>query len=320
MAIPQQSLKLPLYKSGDKENFIILGDTEEGRKILLRVDDYISGLSEFDLMSKSGSNTNVTAEYFVNFQAASIMQWTDSDLINWTNYMPYLQEKLSKFSNLPLPSVIHLNLTTGEEEANAAYTRGDTGIFLPKSMISWRSPYKLLETLTHEIWHIISRMLQKSNPQLRDRVYNCIGFLPLQCIFSYPPQLVKISNPDAPLIEHYCQVTMGDGSSISVFPVIHSSLPVFNPDLNLSFFDVMLIQLLVVTRTEDGTWVPVTIDGKLDLRDISDMPEDFWRQVGRNTSYMIHPEETIADNFKFLIHGTNVKNPEILEKMRAIFQ
>lgn len=41
--------------------------------------------------------------------------------------------------------------------------------------------------------------------------------------------------------------------------------------------------------------------------------------MGRNTGYIIHPEEILADNFKLLATGAeNVPSPQILEKMRVI--
>lgn len=45
----------------------------------------------------------------------------------------------------------------------------------------------------------------------------------------------------------------------------------------------------------------------------------FFEQVGRNTNYVIHPEEILADNFSLLILGERrVPSPEILEKMQGI--
>jgi hypothetical protein len=39
--------------------------------------------------------------------------------------------------------------------------------------------------------------------------------------------------------------------------------------------------------------------------------------VGRNTQYIIHPEEILADNFALLVLGeTSIPSPVILEKMK----
>jgi hypothetical protein len=42
-------------------------------------------------------------------------------------------------------------------------------------------------------------------------------------------------------------------------------------------------------------------------------------QIGRNTEYVIHPEEVLADNFALLVlKKANVPSPEILQKMREV--
>lgn len=45
----------------------------------------------------------------------------------------------------------------------------------------------------------------------------------------------------------------------------------------------------------------------------------FMEQVGRNTDYIIHPEEILADNFALLVlNGHDVASPEILRKIREL--
>jgi len=49
--------------------------------------------------------------------------------------------------------------------------------------------------------------------------------------------------------------------------------------------------------------------------------EGFYEKIGRNTQYIIHPEEILADNFVFLVHNNeNVATPELLKSMKAIFE
>ena len=45
----------------------------------------------------------------------------------------------------------------------------------------------------------------------------------------------------------------------------------------------------------------------------------FTEQVGRNTEYIIHPEEILADNFSLLLaQDKAVASPDVLQKIRAI--
>jgi hypothetical protein len=57
-------------------------------------------------------------------------------------------------------------------------------------------------------------------------------------------------------------------------------------------------------------------DGKPMLYSFKEL-SGFIEQVGKNTNYIIHPEEILADNFKLLIKGdSNVLSPEIIERLR----
>ena len=42
---------------------------------------------------------------------------------------------------------------------------------------------------------------------------------------------------------------------------------------------------------------------------------NFFTLVGRNTNYIIHPEEILADNFVLMINNKTAANPEIIEKI-----
>jgi hypothetical protein len=49
--------------------------------------------------------------------------------------------------------------------------------------------------------------------------------------------------------------------------------------------------------------------------------EGLYEQVGRNTGYLIHPEEILADNFAVLFQKPpKIASPEIIERIRRILQ
>ena len=41
-------------------------------------------------------------------------------------------------------------------------------------------------------------------------------------------------------------------------------------------------------------------------------------RLGGNTGYIIHPEETMADNFAFLVSGRSVRNPKLVQRIEAL--
>lgn len=78
----------------------------------------------------------------------------------------------------------------------------------------------------------------------------------------------------------------------------------------------MVMKFLIVQRIGNS---PGTYDMSnpvlLDVRQV----RGFYEQVGRNTNYIIHPEEILADNFSLLLLGkTKVRSPEIQQKIAAV--
>ena len=46
----------------------------------------------------------------------------------------------------------------------------------------------------------------------------------------------------------------------------------------------------------------------------------FFEQVGKNTQYILHPDEILADNFvQLLDHSTNLVTPRIPQQMDQVF-
>lgn len=309
-------IEVPFYKGST----IVLNDIESAKKLLLTKDDYIQGLSTFDLQSKMMVFQAPQIDEFMKFQAEQVIPWTPEEIQFWVSLLKNLKLDFEKFSDVPIPEKIIISKTTGKEEGDAAYTRGTCGIFFPGLFLKLPN---LPGIVIHEIWHLISR---KISTELKAKVYGCIGFKPMGHVMDYPSELVKISNPDAPKIEHFIEVQMGDNSTMCLTPIIYASSPNFDPSLGKSFFKYMQRKLIVLMKGVSGIWAPmrknVGSGGEIfDIRDTAEMPEDFWEQIGRNTSYMIHPEETIADNFMHLIQQNYdfVETPEILFQLGEIF-
>lgn len=317
--------------------FVVINDLAEAKKILSTEDDYVRGLSVFDLQAKTQvDDREVNVAQFMSHQAAQVLPFAEADVQKLEAMIKSVSAKLEAYPLLPslVPEIVHLNMTTGLEEGTAAYCRGLNGIFLPQNMIQWTPSWGSLpmhELFTHELWHIISRNLEKS---LRDSVYACIGFRPFNAPFQYPAPMAnrKISNPDGPKFEHYIRFTTDDsGGELTALPMIYSRHPVYSKKIAPVFFRYLTVQMMAVRQNDDGVWVPAQNPKKepgtektfddLYLLDIDSLPESFWSQIGRNTAYFYHPDETTADNFVILIHKDTktATTPAIVQKLAAVF-
>jgi hypothetical protein len=203
--------------------------------------------------------------------------------------------------------------TTGAEEGNAAYTRG-TAIVLPTGELA-KSQEELNKLFCHELFHILSR----HNPELRERLYEAIGFTRCDEI-EFPRELTprKITNPDAPRNDHFIRLT-DQGQQCLAVPILLSSAEVYDAKRGGEFFEYLNFQFLVMEKTSNPDRLKAQYENSMPklvgLQEIS----GFFEQVGRNTQYIIHPEEILADNFALLILGEQKPpSPEIVQEMKVI--
>jgi hypothetical protein len=141
--------------------------------------------------------------------------------------------------------------------------------------------------------HVLSR----ADSQLRDALYALLGFKTVQG-FEYPAELEerRISNPDAFEYVHTLAVQAGS-ESVDVLPVIQSLLPL-NEVIHLpNFFAALDIVLLPV----DPSTGEALRDGNGDLIKYNFGNTNWVPLMLRNSAFIIHPEEILADNFATLM-------------------
>jgi hypothetical protein len=152
---------------------------------------------------------------------------------------------------------------------------------------------------------------------LRQKLYAIIGFTPCDPI-TLPRELaaVKITNPDAPTLDYFITVEH-EGAELKVVPVLLCDRDTYDPN-RTSLFNYLQFRLLAVEQNDDG-WTPLLKDGEPILIDGKSC-QSYRRQIGDNTNYIIHPDEILADNFAHMLMRTkDLKSPEVVERMKAIF-
>src|SRR5207237_3503105 len=132
-------------------------------------DSFTASLSRFDLQCRLKTDKDVTLADWKQFVAQHVRPWEPAEIEAVSQSLQRLQKRLAEF-RLPLPPVIRLVRTTGEEESNAAYTRG-TSIALPTKVMKYDEA-QLDRLLAHELFHIMSR----HDGAVRSKLYKIIGF------------------------------------------------------------------------------------------------------------------------------------------------
>ena len=282
----------------------------EAKASLAERDVYVKNLSPFERAAKIKKGGPVSTEQYLDFIQNQALQWSNADRKKLLRVITEAKPKLAKFAN-HLPERIHLIKTTGNDEGAAPYTRG-VCIVLPERFIL-QSVKSLERLFYHELFHIASR----GNPKLRDELYAIIGYE--KCgLVSLPDEMMprRISNPDAPVVEHCIRVSK-DGESHWCSPVLFSRTPKYDPKTGGTFFRYLQFRLMAIDRK---TSKAILKDGKPILWNHQAV-EGFFEQIGRNTDYVIHPEETLANNFIHLMTAKqHLKNPEIPKKIEAVLK
>ena len=283
---------------------------QEGIDILTAEDDFSRQLTRFDLQVRLQTNESTSIYAWRKSVADEVLDWTAEDQKNVLPALKALPSKLAPL-RLPLPKEILLILTSGKEEAGAAYTRANA-IVLPKG-VTRRTPEQLESLLIHEIFHVLSRHSRDARREL----YRIIGF-ELTAPIELPPQLAdrKMTNPDAPGIDCTIQLT-ANGQRLIAAPIIYATPAQFDPQHGTSLFNYLTVRLLVL-ENRDGK-LQVAMKGEqpvvLDPRKV----DSFFEQVGRNTDYIMHPDEILADNFVHLVlKRPNLQTPRIVEQMAKV--
>jgi hypothetical protein len=252
---------------------------------------------------------SVSEGEFLGFLDRNVLGWSAEETNRIARILEDVQQRVRGWK-LPLPGPILLVKTTGQEEGNACYTR-ENAIVLSQQEIS--RGQNLTGTIVHELFHVVSR----ANPELRKRLYQIVGFSRINEV-DYPQSIRdrKITNPDGVQTGWRIVVT-NQSRAVSVIPILFASTPRYDLKKGGQFFDYLTFKLLAVSPL-DNRWEPSWQNGHSELVDATAV-SGFFEQTGRNTDYIIHPDEILAVNFEQLALGhTNLPTPRILNEMRDV--
>ena len=284
-------------------------DRQEAARILGTDDIFASAMGPQERALRMGTGSDAGKGAFLEYAAAQVLEFTEPERAKLTAALASLDRKLAALgADLRLPQAISIVKTTGMEEMDAPYCRG-TAIVLPRRLLAREAPQQE-QTITHELFHIIST----ANPNLRREMYAIVGFQTCPDV-PLPEELAsrRLTNPDA--VGKDCWLEVGfQGRRLRLFPILLLPRDVWPGG---SPFDNMVLRLLAVEESE-GQWRATTEGGKALVLDPDQAPE-YVRRLGGNTSYIIHPEEALADNFVLLVNGTTgLRDPQVPARMKDV--
>lgn len=281
----------------------------KGRAVLGADDDWVAATSEFQRRATLGTTAPVTRDELRAFCADAVLDWTAELQARFDTALGTLAPRFDAL-RVPLPPGVLLIRSNGRDAANAPYTRAHA-IVLPTATMP-DQPGADAFILAHEFCHVMTRHTNS----LATRLYALLGFEPVAPLV-WPAEWLplRIANPDAPHDRHLMRTTL-NGRALALMPLLVARRGELQP--GETFFNVLDVRLLEVTAGAGAT-LPVRRDGAPLWHAPRDVPE-YLARLGGNTHYILHPEETLADNFAALVTGRTVPNPALLARIETVLR
>jgi hypothetical protein len=287
-------------------------DVEAARAVLGAADAWVERTGAWQRAVLMARTDRPDLASFQAWQAAAALPWPADARRRWRRALEAIAPAFNRLK-VPLPREVLLIHTSGRESANQAHTRANA-VVLPAQF--GQQSFSDAEVLAHELFHVVSR----HQPELANRLYDLIGYHrvgELEWPVAWLP--IRIANQDAPFDRHLMRVKV-DGRDATVMPVVVSAKPTLPPADGDTLLELMEPRLLEVEPGAGSQRTrPVMKRGQPVWHDPEASP-DFLAHLGGNTDYIQHPDETIADNFMFLVSGRAVKNPRLLERIEAVLR
>jgi hypothetical protein len=259
-----------------------------------------------------GSATPVTLDAFARWQADNVRPWSADQRERWRRALATLAPRLNELG-LALPPLLLLVRSSGLESAQTPHTRANA-IVLPDH--ADLQGFSDAELLAHELFHVLSR----AQPALATRLYALLGFEPVGEL-RWPAAwgALRIADPDAPHLRHAIRLRVG-GVERWLMPVVVAARERADFAKGETIEHLMDTRLLEVEPGAPNEATQATLQhGQPVWHTLQQVPE-YLQRIGGNTDYVLHPEETMADNFMLLVSRRTVPNPALLQRVDALLR
>lgn len=279
---------------------------------ILGADDaYTLSYSKFDYASKYRSDTPLNPAERTAFAKKALDEFSPKEIQKLREAFDAVFIKMEGMkANLPETIYIFSERTI---ESGAPYTRANA-ICMPKTVLGIANKDEIKDLAAHELFHVMTRY----NPELRTPIFATLGYLPVgQLVLTGDLATRTIANPDAPENTHAITCTLND-ETLRFMPILYSKRDF--PKGGISFFQFLNDDLIAVNIVDEKP-VPIERDGKPFIVEKEQL-KDYFDQIGRNTEYTFHPEETSADHFKQLLFWDlkELPNPENIKSLEEILR
>jgi len=288
-------------------------DADEAAQLLLSNRDYYDNLTQNDLNFRM-QKLDATLQELEDFAAKQTRDYTDAEKARIDQALALIQKNCAERGYVlpPMDDIVFAKTTMREECDASGYTHG-TQIYMGQSVFDDILAYpddpstqaKFDALVAHELFHCLTR----NHPDFRAAMYGILGFTVVDEDYVFPPEIREqiISNPD---VGH------------------HNAYAAFDINGHMTNCTVVFITRKPFAKAGDSLFDGMAT-GLVPIDDPSTMytagdAANFWNVFGRNTDYVVDPEETLADNFAdtmiFGLDGMEYKSPEIIQAIEELLK
>lgn len=286
--------KVALLDSTDAAKAIVRDDLDKFFEHLTPIDAAVQ-MKKNDPLSMS---PDLMVSNYKNYLQTDVTGFTKEEATLIAKAMTEAFQLVGKVSQRYFPEDIRLIKTKAHHyDAEMYYTR-ENCIVIPAPMLKQKNYEAFLQTMLHEISHIITRL----NPNVKAQLYALAGFKKIEIPLEMPDALRRrlLTNPDGVDLNWAKSMVSATGKEVFALPLIYAKdtffdakRPDFGDYLGWNYYELM-------PSVDNKTLIVQTVGERqqstLDTRGINDM---FLKNY--NTAYIIHPDEIVADNFAFLM-------------------
>jgi len=286
----------------------VFATPDEAYAILSADDEFTARLQPMEIGLRLEDNAQTSREALNALYRDSVRDFTDEERARLEALVAEEAALLESLSPL-LPDEVVFIATNGGIDGGFPHTRGNAIVFTPGWLAGGDAGFR--QTFYHELWHVLSR----HNRDRADEIYALIGFEPCEVMVPESLSERRLTNPDAPVNAHYAPLEMeqGDGA----VPILFLPEGGYDPDLEGGFGAHLGFALMAVDLEGRHCEAALDGDGNPMLIAPGNLPQ-YLDLIGHNTGYIIHPEETLADNFVLWVNGAEgVPDPEVVERLGA---
>ncbi len=295
--------KAMILDSTDAAKAIVHDDLDKFFEHLTPIDAAIQ-MKKNDPLSMS---RDAMLSNYKNYLQTDVTSFTKEESAFVAKAMNEAFQLVGKVSARYFPEEIRLIKTKAHHyDAEMYYTR-ENCIVIPELILKQKNYAAFLQTLLHEISHIVTRL----NPTVKAQLYALVGFKKIEIALDIPAPLRSrmLTNPDGVDINWATPLTSATGTSVFTLPILYAKDTLFDPK-KPDFGDYLGWNYYELAPSADNKTLVVQTVGvrqqsTLDTRGINDL---FLKNY--NTAYIIHPDEIVADNFSLLM--LSQKNPAVL--------